>query len=110
MLFQTLDDKTECVGIYADNQLIFDLEEFSPELTQTWKYAPYLRGLDVEYISLYLEGRPIRESIPNIYRTIGMTHVKKIVAFKRSLAISKVNTYENCFFDLVPQRSSCRIL
>ena len=63
MLFQTLDDKTECVGIYADNQLIFDLEGFPPELTQTWKYAPYLRDLDVEYISLYLEGGKIADAI-----------------------------------------------
>tara|TARA_R110002020_G_scaffold73627_2_gene188931 strand:+ start:4433 stop:5653 length:1221 start_codon:yes stop_codon:yes gene_type:complete len=104
LLFQTLDDKTECVGIYADNQLIFDLEEFSPELTQTWKYAPYLRGLDVEYISLYLEGRPIRESIPEYLQDDWDDACQKIVAFKRSLAISKVNTYENCFFDLVPRR------
>jgi hypothetical protein len=64
LLFQTLDDKTECVGIYADNQLIFDLDGFPPELTQTWKYAPYLRDLDIEYISLYLEGGKIGDAIP----------------------------------------------
>ena len=104
MLFQTLDDKTECIGIYADNQLFFDPEVFPTELTQTWRYAPYLRDLDVEYISLYLEGRPIRESIPEYLQDDWDDACQKIVAFKRSLVISKVNTYENCFFDLVPQR------
>ena len=64
MLFQTLDDKTECVGIYADQELIFDPESFPNELSYTWKYAPYLRDLGVEYASLYLEGRSIKEVMP----------------------------------------------
>ena len=97
MLFQTLDDKTECVGIYADNRLIFDPDVFPPGLTKTWKYAPYLRDLDVDYISLYLEGRPIKESIPEYLQDDWDDVSQKIVAFKRSLTISQVNTYENCF-------------
>ncbi len=104
MLFQTLDDKTECVGIYTDNELIFDLEEFPSGLTQTWKYAPYLRDLDVEYISLYLEGKPIGDSIPEYLKDDWDDVSKKILAFRRSLSISQVDTYENCFFDLVPER------
>ena len=104
MLFQTLDDKTECVGIYADNQLIFDLDGFPPELTQTWKYAPYLRDLDIEYISLYLEGGKIGDAIPEYLKDDWEDVSKKIMAFRRSLSISQVDTYENCFFDLVPER------
>jgi hypothetical protein len=85
LLFQTLDDKTECVGIYTDNELIFDLEEFPSGLTQTWKYAPYLRDLDVEYISLYLEGKPIGDSIPEYLKDDWDDVSKKILAFRRSL-------------------------
>ena len=29
MLFQTLDDKDQCVGIYYDGKLIFSFEEFA---------------------------------------------------------------------------------
>lgn len=104
MLFQTLDDKTECVGIYTDNQLIFDPDAFPAGLTKTWKYAPYLRDLDIDYISLYLEGRSIKESIPEYLQDDWDDVCQKIVAFKRSLSISQVNTHENCFFDLVPER------
>lgn len=104
MLFQTLDDKTECVGIYADSELIFDVDEFPQGITQTWKYAPYLRDLDVEYASLYLEGGGIGDNIPEYLRDDWDDVSKKITAFKRSLALSQVDTYENCFFDLVPQR------
>ena len=104
MLFQTLDDKTECVGIYTANQLIFNTAEFPEGLRQTWKYAPYLRGMEVDYASLYLEGRTLDEVLPEYLKDDWDDVSKKITAFKRSLSVSQVNTYENCFFDLVPQR------
>lgn len=104
MIFQTLDDKTECVGIYSDGELIFDPEGFPAELNQTWKYAPYLRDLDVEYASLYLQGGKIGDVIPEYLKDDWDDVSKKIVAFKRSLALSQVDTYDNCFFDLVPER------
>lgn len=104
MIFQTLDDKTECVGIYTHNQLVFDPESFPEDLTTTWKYAPYLRDLDVDYISLYLEGGKIGDSIPEYLQDDWDDVSKRILAFKRSLAISQVDTYDNCFFDLVPKR------
>ena len=104
MYFQTLDDKTECVGIYTDNQLFFDLSEFPPDLKYTWKYAPYLKDLDVEYISLYLEGKTISEVIPEYLKDDWGDVSEKLTAFKRSLSIAQVDTQENCFFDLVPPR------
>jgi hypothetical protein len=104
VFFQTLDDKSECVGIYVDNKLIFDPAEFPNGLTQTWKYVPYLRGLDVEYVSLYLEGKSISEALPEYLQDDWDDIAQKIKAFKRSLRISQVNVYENCFFDLIPHR------
>mgnify|MGYP003963375455 FL=1 len=104
MIFQTLDDKADCVGIYTNNQLIFDTLEFPKGLTATWKYVPYLRGMEIDYATLYLEGRPILSSIPEYLQDDWDDISKKIIAFKRSLAISHVDTLENCFFDLVPSR------
>jgi len=104
LIFQTLDDKTECVGIYANNQLIFDLDGFPSQLTQTWKYAPYLRDLDIDYISLYLEGGKIADVIPEYLKDDWEDVSNKVLAFKRSLSLAQVDTQENCFFDLVPER------
>ena len=104
MLFQTLDDKSECVGIYTDNQLIFDLDSFPEGLSKTWKYASYLRNMDIDYASLYLEGGQIKDIIPEYLQDDWDDVSKKIIAFKRSLRLSQVDTYENCFFDLVPER------
>lgn len=104
MIFQTLDDKTECVGIYTSNELIFDLDEFPTNLTTTWKYAPYLREYDIDYISLYLEGSPLTSYVPEYLQDDWSDVSNKIAAFKRSLSLSQVNMLENCFFDLVPSR------
>tara|TARA_R100000231_G_scaffold64422_1_gene52096 strand:- start:1495 stop:2715 length:1221 start_codon:yes stop_codon:yes gene_type:complete len=104
LIFQTLDDKTECVGIYANGQLVFDPDGFPSQLTQTWKYAPYLRDLDIDYISLYLEGGKIADSIPEYLKDDWEDVSNKIMAFKRSLSLAQVDTQENCFFDLVPER------
>ena len=98
MLFQTLDDKSECVGIYTDNQLIFDLDSFPEGLSKTWKYASYLRNMDIDYASLYLEGGQIKDIIPEYLQDDWDDVSKKIMAFKRSLRLSQVDTYENCFF------------
>ena len=104
MIFQTLDDKTECVGIYTGQDLIFDEKNFPNDLQKTWKYTPYLRGLDVEYASLYLEGVNLKDVLPEYLRDDWDDVSKQIAAFRRSLAVSKVDTNQNCFFDLVPKR------
>ena len=103
-IFQTLDDKSECVGIYADEKLLFDFDEFPEGLSHTWKYASYLRDKDIDYASLYLEGRSLKEFVPEYLQDDWQDAATRMAAFKRSLVISQVDTYENCFFDLVPPR------
>ena len=104
MLFQTLDDKTECVGIYADEQLHFNLDSLPSTLARTWSYSPYLRDLDVEYASLYLEGQRIEDIIPEYLKDDWSDISQRVLSFKRSLNIGQVSLLENCFFDLVPKR------
>ena len=105
MIFQTLDDKSECVGIYCDNELVFDPDKFPEDLTATWKYCTYLHHLgDIEYANLYLQGKPVEDVIPEYLQDDWDDVSNQIRAFHRSLAISKVDQTENCFFDLVPRR------
>ncbi len=113
MFFQTLDDKLECVGIYYDDDLFFDVDQFPNDITKTWKYSSFLKGLsDIEYANLYLEGLPIEQVIPEYLKDDWDDVSDKITAFKRSLLISKVDETENCFYDLVPKRfliEFCRV-
>ncbi len=66
MLFQTLDDKKECVGIYTDGKLHFD--KIPENLTASWSYSPYLKGQEIQYANLYCEGKTLDEVCPEHLR------------------------------------------
>jgi len=107
VIFQTLDDKTECVGLYANQRLHFSPGDFPPNLTATWNYVPYLDAQDIEYASLYLEGKPVEDVIPEYLRDDWEDVNGRIRSFKRSLRLAQVDMNQNCFFDLVPNRFLC---
>jgi hypothetical protein len=50
MLFQTLDDKNECVAVYINNELKF--KEVPKEASKTWEYSQFLKGMDIEYANI----------------------------------------------------------
>ena len=102
MLFQALDDKKECLGVYLDGKLIHDV---LPEgLTQTWSYSAFLRDTDVEYAKLYCGGLTLDQVCPSSLRTQWEGVRDKLRAYFRSFNFAKVSLDENCFFDLVPRQ------
>jgi hypothetical protein len=102
MLFQPIDDKGECVGIYADGRLVFDESGFPPDLTRTWRYSGSLRDRDIEYAWLYAEGAGLADVCPDNIKEEWARICKKMTAYKKSFDIAKINMREHCFFDLVP--------
>jgi hypothetical protein len=102
MLFQTLDDKDKCVGVYADGELYFSNPP--AELSATWNYAPYLKNRDVLIAQIYAEGRTLEESCPPELKNEFDRVSKKMKAFISSFVEAKVSLDENCFYELVPQR------
>lgn len=103
MLFQTLDDKQSCVGIFVNNELQFN-SSINTKLKQTWSYSSYLKGLDIEYASIYCEGKSLDEACPEHLKQELIDSNKKLKSFMNSFIQSKVSIKENCFFDLVPQK------
>ena len=102
MLFQTLDDKKECVGIYANGKLHFN--ELPENLMASWSYSPYLKGQEIQYANLYCEGKTLDEVCPEHLRD-EWTEIKgRLKAFMSSFIEAKVSLEENCFFDLTPHR------
>ena len=105
MLFQALDDKSECVGIYCGGKLHFEQKEFPSQLSATWKYASYLRQLPgVQYANLYVQGKKMEEVIPEYLREDWEEVATKLLSFRRSLSIGKVALHSHCLFDLIPHR------
>jgi len=110
VLFQTLDNKKECYGIYLNGDLIYD--EFPDNLTNTWSYSSFLKGKGVEYANLYCGNKTLSEACPPQHHDEWEEVSGKLKAFLRSFYLAKVDLDENCFFDLVPDkflRQHCEI-
>jgi hypothetical protein len=100
LLFQTLDDKKECIGVYAGGNLHF--ETFVGPLTKTWKYTGSVHDENVEYAWLYAQGKSIGEVCPEELMSEWTRVSKKLTAYKKAFTIAKLDLREHCFFDLVP--------
>ena len=103
MLFQTLDEKNECVAVYSDNQLIWN--EIPSNLTKTWKYSAFLKNIpDIDYANIYCGGKSLDEACPEHMRAKWTEVFGKLRAYHRSFVEAKINLNENCFYELVPQK------
>ena len=102
MIFQPLDPKGDCKGVYADGALQFG--EIPSGLTKTWSPASYLIGKDVKYASLFVGGASLRDICPEKHKQDYERVSGKMKAYLRSFVQSRVDLNELCFFDLVPQR------
>ena len=101
MIFQTLDDKSECVGLYVDGKLYFD--ESPPELTRTWKYTGSITDSDVEYAWLRCGGQSLKQVCPEDLIEEWRRLQRRFEAYLKSFRIGKISMREHCFFDLVPK-------
>jgi len=104
MLFQSLDDKIHCIGIYYDGKLVFD--EIPTGLTATWNYCTGIKSTreEVEYAQLYCGGKSLSEACPEPLRADWERIEAKMRAFIRSFVEAGVSFTEHCFYDLVPPK------
>ena len=102
MLFQTLDDKSECVGVYSNGDLQFN--DMPKGLSRTWSYSNFLEDMDVEYASIYVLGKSLDEVCPSHLLNQWEAVSNRLKAFIRATNLAKVNIVDNCFFDLTPKR------
>tara|TARA_Y100000004_G_scaffold167861_1_gene200763 strand:+ start:1291 stop:2481 length:1191 start_codon:yes stop_codon:yes gene_type:complete len=102
VIFQTLDDKGECFGIYADGELHF--EEVPSNISATWAYSPVCYGRDIQFAQIYCGGKSLREVCPDSCAEDYERVSRKMKSFLKSFHLSKINLSENCFYDIVPSR------
>ena len=100
MIFQAIDDKSECVGVYADGKLYF--ENFPSDLLRTWKHSASLIDPSVEYGWIWSKGKTLEAAAPEELKGDLQAALKKMHAYRRSFEIAKVNLNDHCIFDLVP--------
>ena len=100
MLFQALDEKDKCVGIYMNGKIH---KELPTGITCTWKYSSFLKNFDIKYANILCEGKSLSEVCPEELREDYERIWSKLKAFYKSFNISKISLQDHCFFDLVPK-------
>jgi hypothetical protein len=100
MIFQAIDDKSECVGVYTDGKLYF--EDFPSDLTRTWKHGASIIDPSVEYGWIWSEGKTLAAAASDELKGDLQAALKKMQAYRRSFEIAKINLNDHCIFDLVP--------
>ena len=100
MYYQSLDDKTECVGVYADGKLYFD--SIPDGLERTWRHSGFSSN-NTEYAWIMCGGKQLSEVCPeNIEEDLKRIQ-SKFRAYLKSFKLAKIDLNEFCFFDLVPK-------
>jgi len=101
LIFQTIDDKSECIGVYSDGKLYYD--DFPQNLNKTWKYSGSITDPGVKYAWLFCEGLDLNHVCPTDLESELLRIQKRLRAYIKSFKIAKVNMYDHCIFDLVPE-------
>ena len=101
MIFQTFDDKKECIAIYANDKLY--LKNIPKKITQTWDYSEILESREIEYAKYYCEGKSLNEVCPEHLKKEWEDVCLKLKAFHRAVNEAKLDLHTHCFFDLMPK-------
>jgi hypothetical protein len=101
MLFQTLDDKKNCLGLYSQKALQKGVLP-GDTMTHTWTAAQFLEGLDIEYAYLYCQEN-LSDVCPDEIKKQYEDSISFLRAFLTSIEHSKVDLKQHCFYDLVPE-------
>ena len=62
MIFQLMDSKADCAGVYLPNKFVFD--KIPKGLTRTWSWSRHLDGRDIDYAQLWVGGRSLNDVCP----------------------------------------------
>jgi len=100
LIFQSIDDKNECVGVYSEGKLYY--ENFPDDLSRTWKYTGAISDPHVEFAWLYAQGLSVREACPAELVDDQHRAQKRLKAYLKSFSLAKINMRDHCIFDLVP--------
>jgi len=102
MLFQVLDDKEDCLGIYSEDKFYYG--SLRDSFTRTWDWSPHLDGKDYEFARIYTNGKTLDEACPEHLTNRYNIYKNKIKAFIKSASIAKINVSDICLFDIIPEQ------
>lgn len=103
MIFQVLDDKQECLGIYAENKFYYG--KLKRHFERTWDWSPHLSDDEYEYARIWCGGKTLDEACPEHLKDRYDVHKKRIRSFIKASVTAMINLDDICLFDTIPERT-----
>jgi len=110
MLFQILDNKKDCFGVYHNGNFIYD--RVPANVTGTWNYNSCLSGHNINFANIYTGGRALHEVCPENIKLRYGKREEKIRSFINAAVNAKIKIDDRCLFEIVPEnhlRHYCEI-
>ena len=101
MIFQVLDDRRECFGIYSNGKFAYD--KLSDNLSGTWSWSRHLVDHNINYAHFYCGGKELGSFGPPHLSDRYEIRSKKIKSFLKAVSRAKINFNEVCIFDVIPE-------
>ena len=102
MIFQLMDSKSDCAGIYLPNKFVYD--RIPSGLTKTWSWSQHLDGRDIDYAQLWVGGKSIDDACPEHLEIRWKTAQNILKSHFKSFSAAGVKLTDVCFYDLVPEK------
>jgi len=101
MIFQILDNKQDCFGLYRNGEFIYD--RLPHDITGTWSWNSNLGGLNINYADIYAGGRTMDSICPDDLQIRFQKRQEKIKSFINAAINAKIKIDEFCIFEVVPE-------
>ena len=103
MLFQNLNIKNSCFGIFSKGSFFFDQEKINKKVQEcefSWKYSPEFEKQKHIYLFLLLKTENLKQFCTEPSALLEAE--KTLQAQQKAANYAKINLEESCFFDLLP--------
>ena len=68
MVFQILDDKRDCLGLFSNGEFYYG--HIKRAFEKTWDWSPHLSDDDYEYARIWCGGKTLEEACPEYLSTL----------------------------------------
>jgi len=99
--FQILDSKSDCIGYFADNQIISTPD--LPPTGGTWEYSSHLGDGRYELARIYSQGATLTDVCPEDMKADWEKTKKTLRSSLKAFSTAKLSLNDNCFYDVLPE-------
>jgi len=103
MIFQILDDKRDCLGLFANGEFYYG--QIKRAFESTWDWSPHLSDDDYEYARVWCGGKTLEEACPKHLTERLEVHKKRVKNFVNAANVAKINIEDVCLFDIIPEQA-----